>query len=321
MKVLIDGDVVGYRCGFAAEKTRYDIWHAADVTVGEDDDGKTYSIPSHAVRVETFDNAKLCKAWLEVQGKEAAQHYIRVPRKEIDDVSHALHSVKVVMGNILGHFDDADFTVYFSCSTANNWRTTLYPEYKANRKDRKPFYYPDIREYMFANYPCEAGTVYEADDLISMAAWGDLGNSVIASIDKDFMQIPTTHYNWVKEELVTMTDAEAFKFLTVQRIMGDSVDNIKGCPGWGEAKAIAHLQNSTAPDVECAVMDAYLECFDTGPEAALHESINTAMVTLPQDMDHIQELMQEVESARERYKTVTQDSDGSADSSAAAANQ
>ena len=44
---------------------------------------------------------------------------------EIDDVSHALHTVKRVMGSIQAQFADGDMVSYFSCSTPDNWRTLI----------------------------------------------------------------------------------------------------------------------------------------------------------------------------------------------------
>ena len=309
MQILVDGDVIAYRCGFAAEKTRYDIYHSADVEEVIGDDGeKAYKFHDDTVRVETFDNAKLCKAWLQVQGKEAAAHYTRVPRKEIDDVSHALHTVKRVMGAIQAQWPEGDMVAYFSCHTSDNWRTECYPEYKANRKDdRKPFWYDDIRAYMAVNYDTVEGGCYEADDMISMKAYklaDEMESWVIVSIDKDFLQIAGDHYNWVKEELVNIDSTAALQNLAVQRIMGDSVDNIPGCPDIGDVKARAHLFNSEQPDLESMVMEMYYECYEDNNEARWQEALTTAMVTLPEDHDHVNEMMEEVFNAKQTYEAL-----------------
>ncbi len=301
----IDGDVIAYRCGFASEKTRYDMYHQGDVTSREGADGTTeYVIAADAEPVETFDNAKLSKAWLQNQGANAG-YYIRLPRKEIDDVSHALHTVKIVMSAIEEHFPGGEMRVYFSCSTKDNWRTEVYPEYKANRPDRKPFWYDEIREYIFANWDCVAGVVHEADDLLSMEAYSRTELElpwVIVSIDKDFLQIPGQHYNWVREELVTIDDDAGARNLAVQRIAGDGVDNIKGCPGIGTVKAEAHLFNSKAPNVHAMVLEAFADAYPNVEEALWQEALTTAMVTLPKDHDHVQELMEDVVHARKAYE-------------------
>jgi hypothetical protein len=73
-----------------------------------------------------------------------------------------------------------------------NWRTNLYPEYKANRATmRRPVYYEEIGEYMDAIYPTTHGASTEADDLIAMRADSLRGNSefVVVTIDKDMDQI------------------------------------------------------------------------------------------------------------------------------------
>ncbi len=302
----IDGDVIAYRCGFAAEKTRYDIYHAADVQRQELIPGEdaVYRMVDDAAVVETFDNAKLCKEWLQMQGA-AGEHYIRVPRKEIDDVSHALHTVKIVMSAIEAHFPDGEMRVYFSCPTRDNWRTEVYPEYKANRPDRKPFWYDEIRQYIFDNWPCDAGVTHEADDLLSMMAYERTELDmpwVIVSIDKDFLQIPGQHYNWVKEELVDIDEDAGARNLAVQRIAGDGVDNIKGCPGIGTVKAEAHLFNSKAPNVHAMVLEAFADAYPDVEEALWQEALTTAMVTLPKDHDHVNELMEDVVHARKAYE-------------------
>lgn len=304
MRILLDGDVIAYRCGFAAEKTRYDIYHAADVEVdviGDDGDTAYTFNPAGDGPVESFDNAKLCKAWLEVQGKVKAQHYTRVPRKEIEPVENALHSVKVVVERIRHTFAGAELTVFFSCATPQNWRTEVYPEYKANREGRKPFWYPEVRQYMEHNYDCEIGLRHEADDLIAMAAGDD---TVIVSIDKDFFQIPGKHYNWVKEEIVDVDAEAALRFLAVQRIMGDSVDNIKGIPGWGESKATAHLMNSEKATLDLMVLEAYEQAFPETGMALWLATLNTAMVTLPRDASQVNDLMEDVRYAREALSAI-----------------
>ncbi len=55
MKLLIDGDVVRYRCGFAAQKTHYYVNQDLEVA-----DGQIMN-----VTINEFDNAKDCNAWME----------------------------------------------------------------------------------------------------------------------------------------------------------------------------------------------------------------------------------------------------------------
>lgn len=300
MRLLIDGDVVVYRTGFAAEKTCYDFYHASDVTVLEDG----FDVKKGAEMLKSCGSAKEGKTWLATLEPTEAEHIVRVPRKVIEPVENALHSTKLTMQRIEDMAYDRfgrgiDVTVYFSCSTADNWRTLFYPEYKANRPDRKPFWAQDIKDYLFNHWTVLTHDHREADDLISMTAWGEIHNHnpvCIASIDKDFQQIPCFHLNWTTEEILDVDPLLAQRNLAVQRIMGDSVDNIKGIPKIGKARAEQYLQASQAETVDEAVLEAYVEHY--GPElGAYHAAVNTALVTLPCDEDHIIDMMEAIQAA------------------------
>ena len=105
----------------------------------------------------------------------------------------------------------------------------------------------------------------EADDILSIRAH-ELGfdNAVIITIDKDLRQIPCWHYNWQKKtppEKVSEDDARR-SFYT-QLLTGDSIDNIKGCPGIGPAKARTIL-NGLVTDNEMAnaCVQAFIAAYD-----------------------------------------------------------
>ena len=76
MKILVDGDVVLYRCGFAAQKTRYNVWT-------EDEQ-----------LVETCENAADANAIIE-DYKPIDLH--KTSFLEVEPVENALHSVKRMM--------------------------------------------------------------------------------------------------------------------------------------------------------------------------------------------------------------------------------
>ena len=318
MKMLIDGDVIAYRCGFAGEKTKYDYYHPDDIEdVRDGEEGVEYVLRDDAEPVHTADNAKEGKAWVQMQvedGDTEAESLVRIPRKIIEPVEHVLHSVKVVMAAIEERMGPGEVHVYFSCPTPDNWRTSFYPEYKANRPDRKPFWSDDIKLYLtLGPWAVHRDDHLEADDLISLAAYAatERGEDwVIVSIDKDFMQIPGKHYDWVKEELVTIDEDRARQLHAIQCLMGDSVDNIKGIPGLGEVGAWAHLQECTEGSFDEIVLEGYLTAVDKKGEkifadpyeAAYQCAVTRALVTLPEDRQHIEELMEEVERAKDRFE-------------------
>lgn len=283
MKLLIDGDVVRYRCGFAAQKTRYVVYNEVNPESGKD--------PG-----TIFENAKEANAWMKEHGGR------RESFPEVEPVENALHSVKVMLQAIQDKWPDADMGVYFSCSTKDNWRTKLFPQYKANRPDRRPEHDAAIREYMNKRYRCITGKEDEADDLIAMTAetCRNKGEDyVICSIDKDLKQIGGKFYDFTKDTLEDIPLDEAAGLLELQKITGDSTDNIPGISGWGAAKAARWL--AAGPQ---NAWDAYQEVFDNVEVAWYHYCLNQALVTLPSSETEKAFLVEEVEHARKEIESL-----------------
>ena len=61
--------------------------------------------------------------------------------------------------------------------------------------------------------------------------------TVICSIDKDLLQIPGRHYNFVKKVHTVQTYEDGLKHLYMQSLIGDKSDNIIGVAGIGPVKA------------------------------------------------------------------------------------
>jgi 5'-3' exonuclease len=62
-------------------------------------------------------------------------------------------------------------------------------------------------------------------------------STVICSIDKDLLQIPGRHYNFVKKEHKVVDLDQGLKHLYLQSLIGDRSDNIIGVAGIGPVKA------------------------------------------------------------------------------------
>jgi|TARA_R110000782_G_scaffold81721_2_gene161238 hypothetical protein len=101
--------------------------------------------------------------------------------------------------------------------------------YKGNRKDvAKPVHLPLLREYLVTAWGAKMSVNQEADDDIATRAT-ELGDeAMIVSIDKDFLQVPTWHYNFVKKIKQYVTVDEGLRFFYKQILTGDAADNIKG---------------------------------------------------------------------------------------------
>src|SRR5215216_6778853 len=136
------------------------------------------------------------------------------------------------------------------------FRTTMYPDYKANRSAPPDDLIPQfayIREAVRAfDLPCLEQAGFEADDLIATyvrEACEQGGTATIVSSDKDLMQLVTdcvVMYDTMKDKRIGIPEViEKFgvppeKVVEVQALAGDSVDNVPGVPGIG-VKTAAQL--------------------------------------------------------------------------------
>lgn len=118
-------------------------------------------------------------------------------------------------------------------SGGSNFRYDVYPEYKANRNDMpKPKWLQSVREHLVTEWNAKVTDGIEADDAMGIAQCSEHdGDSVIASIDKDMLQIPGYHYNFVRLEHRNISPLEGLRNFYKQLIMGDRTDNIFGFDG------------------------------------------------------------------------------------------
>jgi len=145
-----------------------------------------------------------------------------------------------LMRDIL-YLTEADSYIAY-LSGPNNFRKQIYSEYKANRKDKpKPIHLKAVREYLITNWDYKAVDGCEADDMLSVDQHRNL-NTIIASIDKDLLQVPGRHFNFVKTEFYDITPAAGIRKFYESLLKGDKADNIPGITGLGEKKAARLLE-------------------------------------------------------------------------------
>lgn len=140
-----------------------------------------------------------------------------------------------------------------------NFRFDVQPTYKQNRSGKpKPEHLPDLRYYLVEAYNAKVSSGQEADDDITIRAI-ELGpDAIIASIDKDFLQVPCHHYNLNKKTLVKVDEFEGLLFFYTQILMGDKADNVFGIKGVGPVKAGKLLQDATTEqELYNICLDAY----------------------------------------------------------------
>lgn len=122
---------------------------------------------------------------------------------------------------------------------SSNFRTevAVSQPYKGSRPARKPVHKDLLREYMLDTWKAELSDNMEADDCIAIKSTELEHKSIICSLDKDFLQIPTKIYDYTKKIMKEIDERSATEWLYRQALMGDRVDNIPGIHGVGPKKA------------------------------------------------------------------------------------
>jgi DNA polymerase-1 len=133
---------------------------------------------------------------------------------------------------------DSSMCIAFS-DRANNFRKKIFPDYKANRKkNQKPLGYNHLETYLKEHYATKTQPMLEADDVLGILATdGKFDRNIIISIDKDMLTIPCEYYNMDSEITEIIDEKMADHMFFYQTLVGDAVDNYKGCPGIGPKKA------------------------------------------------------------------------------------
>lgn len=203
-------------------------------------------------------------------------------------------------GDLVHHITDADRTIQevhefvdwlkkaSKCSKAqvclsgpadSIFRYEILPTYKHNRQGKqKPQLYKILREVLNKDYKCFEKPCLEADDCLGILSTMRPNKCVVASIDKDLMQIPGWHFNWDKmDKPQYIHEEQADLFFYKQILTGDPVDGFSGIPGVGPKgadKIINQIQESgeiTEKDFWLAIVEAY-ENKDLTEEYALKQA-------------------------------------------------
>ena len=164
--------------------------------------------------------------------------------------------------------------------------------YKGNRKDLpKPYHYDNLKVYLRDVLGAIIVDGIEADDAMCIEQTKRLAmkDTVICTRDKDLRQCPGWHYGWESgkqgefylqevDELGWLkrndkkVSGVGSKFFYYQLLVGDTTDNIPGCPKIGPVKAfdiISELDNDI--DMYNAVFASYVKVFGDDAEQELTE--------------------------------------------------
>jgi DNA polymerase-1 len=162
----------------------------------------------------------------------------------------------------------------------SNFRKSLNPSYKANRKSIKPILYEYLRKYMYqTGYAVYERPNLEADDVIGILATSTKiikGDKVVWSLDKDFKTIPCKFHRAGtngKDTSEIITPEAADWWFMYQTLVGDTVDGYSGCKGIGDKKArkiLGEVGEHTLAEMWELVVNTYINNGYTKEEALLN---------------------------------------------------
>ncbi len=181
----------------------------------------------------------------------AMMHNPRVTSTGVD--TSAVFGFVTILQELLKHHNPSHIAVCFDPG-GKTFRHEAYPEYKANRSETPEgilIAVPYIKRILDAYHiPAVVVEGYEADDVIGTLAHKAQENdfdTYMVTGDKDFAQLVTPRVkilNPGKNEVLGVDEVNAKYGLTSPRqmidmlaLMGDSSDNIPGCPGVGPKTA------------------------------------------------------------------------------------
>lgn len=259
MIALIDGDVLTYSCGFAAQKNSHKV-----VIKGEEEYGWQAA----------FTYKKQLNEWLEFK-KLTKDDVVITTELIVEPVENALHLVKKTINSILEETGATEYIVLLTGKDNFREKIATIAPYKGNRDpNHKPHWYQDIRTYLIRKYNANIIDGQEADDAMGILQYQDYmstykksmglifeekdrmtANIIICSIDKDMNMIPGWHYNFKEGRKYWIDEKQAIKNFYLQLLTGDKTDNIIGIPGIGPVKAAWLLEDCNTE------VDMYWKCF------------------------------------------------------------
>jgi len=173
-----------------------------------------------------------------------------------EDINLAIEKYNDSFTNIiydLNEIYDISEVITFN-NSKGNFRKILDTNYKSNRKSSGiPSVLTELHDYVTESYNSVSKYSLETDDLVAnywknIAEEDGRDNVIIVSIDKDYKQLPALIYNYhYKHRCVyDIEPLEALYNFYEQMIIGDSIDNVNYCKGYGKKYAEKLLKDCTS---------------------------------------------------------------------------
>lgn len=190
----------------------------------------------------------------------------------------SLSEAKVLFINtiseLLNKFETKEYTI--ALSHYKNFRKEINPNYKANRKDKKPpMVYKPLRQWVEQEYNIFCREYLEGDDILGILATSKViiknTNKIIVSLDKDMKTLPCKYHNNRNDESIIVSEQEANYNHMLQTLTGDQADNYKGLAGCGLKTAEKIISKDMSyRQMWQAVVEAYIKKGSSEQEALLN---------------------------------------------------
>lgn len=190
----------------------------------------------------------------------------------------SLSEAKVLFINtiseLLNKFETKEYTI--ALSHYKNFRKEINPNYKANRKDKKPpMVYKPLRQWVEQEYNIFCREYLEGDDILGILTTSKViiknTNKIIVSLDKDMKTLPCKYHNNRNDESIIVSEQEANYNHMLQTLTGDQADNYKGLAGCGLKTAEKIISKDMSyRQMWQAVVEAYIKKGSSEQEALLN---------------------------------------------------
>ena len=149
-----------------------------------------------------------------------------------------------------------------------NFRDTVFPEYKANRKKAINPIFPfveKLRKKLVADGHAVPSDGREADDLLRIWAEelrAENEEFIVCSVDKDLLCITGKHYRMHTKVIEEVSEEMALRVFYEQLLKGDPTDNIPGLPRVGDVTAKKLLKDfKTEEAFQEVVVSQYFQIY------------------------------------------------------------
>lgn len=194
-----------------------------------------------------YKSATTCKELIQLDDNLYYEAYnINISRKYMREL----------IDTLCGKCNVDDYVIVLGSKVGTNFRYTINPNYKSNRKRlSKPVMLDKVREMVEKEFNTYSIPCIEADDTVRILYESGEGN-IIASIDKDLKTFESKIYDSYHDKLTYIGSVQAEANFKRQLLMGDSTDGYTGIPGVGKATADKYLLDGIDID---GIIQLYLD--------------------------------------------------------------